>query len=117
MGSRSAGPALALAAALWLLPLAPDLPQRAEANPGIPVSGPGRLLFGATLDLNRATAATLEVLPGIGPIRAAAIVAARCERSFASVRDLRRVPGIGPRTLDRVRSSLSVSGAPARCVQ
>jgi len=62
------------------------------------VKGPARLLFGLALDPNRADAAALEALPGIGPARAAAIVAARCERPFAGAWDLERVPGIGPRT-------------------
>lgn len=48
------------------------------------------------LDLNRASVAELEALPGIGPVLAGRIVAWR-ERhgAFRSVRDLRRVQGIG----------------------
>jgi len=117
VGSASARAALGLAAALWLLALVPQPGGLPDVTPRIPASGPERLLFGATLDLNRAEAASLEALPGIGPTRAAAIVAARCERGFARVGDLRRVPGIGARTLERVRASVSVSDAPARCVQ
>lgn len=51
------------------------------------------------LDLNRASAAELEELPGIGPSRAAAIVEHR-ERNgpFAVPGDLRGVPGIGEAT-------------------
>jgi competence protein ComEA len=83
---------------------------------GAPLRGPARLLFGLALDPNRADAASLEVLPGIGPARAAAIVAARCERRFASPRELERVPGIGPRTRERLEPWLAVEpGAPADC--
>ena len=57
----------------------------------------------APLDINRATAGELQSLPGIGPKLAAAIVAAREEKPFASVDDLRRVKGIGPKTLEKVR--------------
>lgn len=48
------------------------------------------------VDLNRATAAELDALPGIGPVLAERIVAYR-ERhgGFRTVRDLRRVQGIG----------------------
>lgn len=117
MARGPAGAAFALAVALWLFGLAPPGRTPAASDAAAPRSGPARLLFGAALDPNRADATTLEVLPGIGPARAAAIVAARCERTFASVSELRRVPGIGPRTLERIAPALAVSGAPARCVQ
>ena len=56
------------------------------------------------LDLNRATADELTLLPGIGPRRARAIVADRERRGpFASVDALLRVRDIGPATLDAVR--------------
>jgi len=67
-------------------------------EPGPALRGPARLLFRQSLDLNRASADTLEVLPGIGPRRAEAIVRARGGRPFAGPRDLERVHGIGPRT-------------------
>jgi competence protein ComEA len=51
---------------------------------------------GAPLDLNSATPAQLDQLPGIGPSLAAAIVAERTKRGgFGSVNDLRSVRGIG----------------------
>jgi hypothetical protein len=75
---------------------------------GAPLRGPARLLFGLGLDPNTADAASLEVLPGVGPARAAAIVAARCERRFASAAELERVPGIGPRTRASVEPWLAV---------
>ncbi|MCU1458380.1 MAG: comEA [Actinomycetia bacterium] len=50
----------------------------------------------APLDLNSATLAQLDELPGIGPSLAAAIVAERTKRGgFGSVNDLRSVRGIG----------------------
>lgn len=48
-----------------------------------------------TLDLNTATAAELDTLPGIGPAKAAAIVAYRSEHGpFAAVSELEAVSGI-----------------------
>ncbi|MCP4039183.1 MAG: hypothetical protein GY944_14420 [bacterium] len=72
----------------------------AEAQDVGALRGPARLLFGLALDLNRADARTLEVLPRIGPTRAAAIVRARSQARFTSPADLQRVSGIGPRTVE-----------------
>jgi competence ComEA-like helix-hairpin-helix protein len=56
------------------------------------------------IDLNTADAASLTGLPGIGPVRAAAIVAERQRRGrFRDVADLLHVRGIGPVTVDRLR--------------
>ena len=48
------------------------------------------------LDLNRASQEELSGLPGIGPVRARAIVARRSEIPFERVEELLDVPGIGP---------------------
>ena len=56
------------------------------------------------IDVNVATAAELESLPGVGPATAAAIITER-ERNgpFVDVDDLDRVPGIGPAKLEALR--------------
>jgi competence protein ComEA len=60
-------------------------------DPGGTATDPAGLL-----DLNLATAAQLEALPGIGPVLAAAILAERDRRGgFRSVNELREVRGIG----------------------
>ncbi len=52
------------------------------------------------VDVNRASASELEMLPGVGPATAAAIVTERDRNGpFASFEDLERVPGIGPAKL------------------
>ena len=79
---------------------------------GPALRGPARLLYGLPLDPNRADAATLEVLPGIGATRAQAILDARAERPFAKVAELGRVPGIGPTTLARIAPYLAVEPEP-----
>jgi competence protein ComEA len=60
------------------------------------------------IDINLASVQDLQQLPGIGPIRAQRIIEERAKLPFASVDDLRRVNGIGTKTLDRLRPHISV---------
>jgi competence protein ComEA len=63
----------------------------------------------APLDLNTATEAQLEALPGIGPSLAQAILQEReREGGFHSVDDLRRVRGIGDVRFAQLRELVSV---------
>ena len=56
------------------------------------------------VDLNRASAQELARIPGVGPALARRIVAAReAEGPFAAVDDLRRVRGVSPGRLERLR--------------
>ncbi len=63
----------------------------------------------ATVDLNHATAEELQTLPGIGPSKAAAIVAYRERRPFQRIEQIMRVRGIGRGTFRRIRDMLTVS--------
>ena len=59
------------------------------------------------VDLNRAEWPELAQLPGIGETLARRIVdSRRAEGPFVDHEDLRRVRGIGPKTLDRLRPYL-----------
>jgi len=67
----------------------------------------------ARLDLNTASVEELERLPGIGPRTAQAIVDYRLKHGpFRRLEDLLAVPGIGPATLERIRPQVTVSPTP-----
>lgn len=68
----------------------------------------------ASVDLNSATESQLETLPGIGPKKAKDIVAERqANGPFKSVDDLRRVKGIGDKTIADLRAQVAVGSPPA----
>ncbi len=62
------------------------------------------------LNINRATALELEMLPGIGPVRARAIVEHRRRYGrFRAKGDIVAVKGIGPKTLARIEPLISTA--------
>jgi len=68
-----------------------------------------KLLFDVPLDINRAGAAELALLNGIGPKTAAAIVAYRSQRGpFRSIDDLKAIKGFKDRKLERLRKTVEV---------
>jgi competence ComEA-like helix-hairpin-helix protein len=70
------------------------------------------LAEGELVDPNIADAIELDRLPGVGPSTARAVVAAReAGAVFREPEDLLEVPGVGPATLDRMRSALAFEGA------
>ena len=80
------------------------------------LSGPLRRLFALPIPLNRAAASDLKALPGIGPVRAQAIVVER-ERggAFERVDDLVRVPGLGRRRVERLAPQIFIDGPDPAC--
>jgi len=81
---------------------------------GPPESAAARdLREGRAMDVNRASASDLELLPRIGPALAARIVESReADGPFRRTSDLARVSGIGPRTLERLRPFVRTSADP-----
>lgn len=63
----------------------------------------------AGVNVNTAPSGELESLPGIGPSKAAAIIQYRTDNgAFSSVDDLQKVPGIGAKTVESLRSEAEV---------
>lgn len=62
------------------------------------------------VNIQTASAEELQRLPGIGPSKAAAIVAQRERSPFRRIEDILRVRGIGRATFRRLRPMLTVSG-------
>lgn len=85
-------------------------PRAAPAPPPAPAA------LRLRLDPNRASAAELALLPGIGPARARQIVAARAAAArspaFHAPEDLDRIERIGPATIERLRPYLVFPDAP-----
>jgi competence protein ComEA len=86
------------------------VPKKGAAPPtGVPIAGgvPG----GPTtlVNINTADEPTLETLNGVGPVLAAAIIQYRTEHGpFASIDQLDEVSGIGPATVEDLRSQVTV---------
>ena len=83
-----------------------DVPLEGEANATIAPAVPS---VGSPVNLNTATAAELDELPGIGEATAAAIIEDREQNGpFASPEDLMRVSGIGEKKYERLEGLVCV---------
>jgi competence ComEA-like helix-hairpin-helix protein len=84
-------------------------PREAPADSAAPVVAAGSAAAAAPIDLNRAGAAELDRLPGIGPVLARRIVEHRTlHGGFRNVEELLLVRGIGPKLFARLEPRVTV---------
>lgn len=101
------------------LPVAPPAVEvrrtaAAEPPPASAAAAAAEATHPGRIDLNRATAAELDALPGIGPVLAGRILEHRARNGgFRRVEDLLAVRGIGPRLFERLRTRVTVTPAAA----
>jgi competence protein ComEA len=97
----------ALALVLALVPAAQAAPTKAAAKASKPAAADAR-----PVDINTASVADLEAVPGIGKSLAERILAFREKNgAYGSVDDLLKVPGIGEKSLEKLRPYLVVAKA------
>ncbi|MGN9768677.1 helix-hairpin-helix domain-containing protein [Micromonospora sp. SD12] len=85
-------------------------PPGAASPPGAaPGGAPGAPGVGGRLNLNTATLAQLDALPGVGPVLAQRILTHRDQQGgFRSVGDLRQVDGIGDARYEQLKDLVTV---------
>jgi competence protein ComEA len=87
----------------------PTTPAPKKATPAAPTAA-------APLNLNTATQAQLETLPGIGPAVAARIIEHRQKNgNFKKVEELMNVKGIGEKSFLKIKALISI--APAKTTE
>lgn len=85
------------------------VPKEGESPPVAAGSGSVGGVSGGLVNVNTATAAELETLPGIGEVTAQAIIDYRTQNGpFSTVDELLDVTGIGDVTLENIRELVTV---------
>ena len=76
------------------------VPEALESEESFPV---------VRIDINSAEKEELEILPMVGPVKAAAIVAYRLKNGpFKRTSDIMNVSGLGPATYEKIKDYISV---------
>lgn len=92
-----------------------EVPRISSRSVVMPAGGEEEVIAAPTvlIDINTATQAELETLPGIGTVRAQDIVAYRAANGpFEMVEDIQNVPGIGSATYEKLAPFITVDSLP-----
>ena len=89
-----------------MVPWQPDKAPPGASEASAPVNAS---VQGGKININTATQAQLETLPGIGPVRAASIIKYREEKGgFTRIDELLNISGIGEKTLSTLRDLVTI---------
>jgi competence protein ComEA len=92
---------------LLAIGLGPSAPGGSGGAPGAPGAGPPGVP--GLVNLNTATAAELDTLPGVGPVLAQRIIDHRTRTGgFRSVEELRKVEGVGDARFEQLKDLVTV---------
>lgn len=80
------------------------------AGQALAASKKTKVELSGVVNLNTATAAQLDLLPGIGEKAAKRIIEHRAKTPFVKVDDLRKVKGFGAKKLEKLRPYLATAG-------
>jgi competence protein ComEA len=72
--------------------------------------GKAQVQLSGTVNLNEATAAQLDLLPGVGEKAARKIIEYRQKTPFTKVEEIVKVKGFGKKKFDKMKPYLAVSG-------
>ncbi|MDY5015104.1 MAG: helix-hairpin-helix domain-containing protein [Eubacteriales bacterium] len=87
-----------------LLPETTEVSATAASSSAVSTAASVTAAASGKVNINTATAAELDTLPGIGPVKAQSIIAYReANGSFSSIEDLILVDGIGEKTMAELR--------------
>lgn len=86
-----------------------DVARKGEVPAGPVAAGPAPSPSAPVVNINTADEPTLELIPGVGPVTANAILAYRARVGrFSAIEQLLEVNGIGPATIENIRPYITI---------